>query len=87
MVTIEGDYFVVSNYFTKRRVPVAHLDSVTENFSLRPPSLSLYFEPPTTFGKHVRIIPPAQGLFIFDRKSFDEVAAFLRSVVNDRQRL
>jgi hypothetical protein len=25
LVTVEGDYFVISNYFIKRRVPIAHL--------------------------------------------------------------
>ena len=87
LVTFEGDHFIISNYINSRRVPVAHLASVTENFSLRPPTITLHFEPSTPFGKSVRIIPPAQGLFIFDRKCFDEVAAFLRSLVNDRERL
>jgi hypothetical protein len=86
LVTVEGDYFIISNYFTSRRVPVAHLADITENYSGRTPTIILYFEPPTPFGKRVRIIPP-QGLFIYDRKSFDEVAAFLRSVANDRERL
>ena len=86
-VTVEGAYFLISNYFTSRRAPVTNLASITENFSIRPPTITLHFEPPTPFGKSVRIIPPAQGLFIFDRKGFDEVAAFLRSVVNDRERL
>ena len=86
LVTVEGDYFIISNYFTSRRVPVAHLPDITENYSGRTPTIILYFEPTTPFGKRVRIIPP-QGLFIYDRKSFDEVAAFLRSVVNDRERL
>jgi hypothetical protein len=85
-VTVEGDYFLISNYFTSRRVPVTHLASITESYGFHPPTITLHFEPPTPFGKRVRIIPPVQGLFIFDRKSFDEVAAFLRSVTNDRQR-
>ena len=84
-VTVEGEYFVISNYFTSRRLPVTHLASVTESYGVCS-TITLHFEPPTPFGKRVRIIPP-QGLFIYDRKSFDEVAAFLRSVVNDRERL
>jgi hypothetical protein len=84
-VTAEGDYFLISNYFTSRRVPVAHLASIIEIRDTRTPAITLYFEPPTPFGRRVRIIPPT-GLFVFDRESFDEVAAFLRSVINDRER-
>jgi len=82
-VAIEGDYFRISNYFVSYRVPVAHLASITEIRDNRTPAITLYFEPPTPFGRRVRIIPPT-GLFVFDRESFEEVAAFLRSVVNDR---
>jgi hypothetical protein len=87
LVTVEGDYFLISNYFTSHRAPVAHLASITENRDNRTPAITLYFEPPTPFGRRVRIIPPAQRLFIFDRESFDEVASFLRSLANDRERL
>ena len=86
LVTVEGDYFVISNYFTSHHEPIAHLARITESYSVRPPTITLHFEPPSPFGKRVRIIP-AEGLFIFDRKSFDDVAAFLRSVVSDRERL
>jgi hypothetical protein len=85
LVTVEGDYFVISNYITRRRAPVAHLADITESYSGRTPSITLNFEPPTAFGKSVRIIPP-QGLFTYDRKGFDEVVTFLRSLANDRKR-
>jgi hypothetical protein len=62
LITIEGDYFTISNYFTSHRAPIAHLANVTENNISRLPTISLYFEPPTQFGKRIRIIPP-QGLF------------------------
>ena len=84
-VTVEGDYFLISNYFTSCRVPVANLASIVEIRDDRTSAITLYFEPPTPFGRRVRIIPPT-GLFVFDRESFDEVAAFLRSVINDRER-
>jgi hypothetical protein len=86
-VTVEGDYFVISNYFTSRRVPVTHLASITESYGFRPPTIVLHFEPPTPFGKRVRIIPPVHGLFIIDSKSSDEVAAFLQSLVKNRESL
>jgi hypothetical protein len=85
LVTIEGDYFVISNYFTSHRVPVANLASINE-IRHRTPAITLYFEPPTPFGRRVRIIPPC-GFFIINWEGFDEVVTFLRSVVNDRERL
>jgi len=86
LVTVEGDYFIISNYITCHRAPIAHLVSIAENYNNRTPTITLYFEPPTPFGKRVRIIPP-QGFFMFNREGFDEVAAFLRSRINDRERL
>ena len=86
LVTVEGDHFIISNYVTSHRAPIAHLVSIAENYNNRTPTITLYFEPPTPFGKRVRIIPP-QGLFMFNREGYDEVAAFLRSLINDRERL
>jgi len=86
MVTVEGDYFIISNYINSYRAPIVYLVSMTENYNNRTPTITLYFEPPTPFGKRVRIIPP-QGPFMFKREGFDEVAAFLRSRINDRERL
>ena len=84
LVTVEGDYFVMSNYFTSHHVPIAHLASITESHSVHPPTIILHFEPSSPFGKRVRIIPPQVS---FAPEGPDEVAAFLRSVVNDRERL
>ena len=85
-VTIEDDFFIISNYFTSYRVPVTHLANVTEGFGTRVRRIILHFKPPTPFGKRICIIPP-QGLSISDRKSFDEVTAFLQSLVKKRERL
>jgi hypothetical protein len=85
-VTIEGDFFIISNYFTSYRVPIAHLTDVTEGFGTRLRRIILHFEPKTPFGKRICIIPP-QGSSISDRKSFDEVTAFLQSLVKNRKRL
>jgi hypothetical protein len=82
LVTVEGDYFVISNYFIKRRVPIAHLAKVAESVILnRGPTIILYFEPPTPFGKRVRIITPW-----LSKSSDDEIAAFLRSLISNRER-
>jgi hypothetical protein len=82
LVTVEGDYFVISNYFIKRRVPIAHLAKVGEGAILsRRPTIILYFEPPAPFGKRVRIITPW-----LSKSSDDEIAAFLRSLISNRER-
>ena len=80
LVTLEGDYFVISNYFTSRRVPINHLTDVGESALVsRGPTIILYFEPPTPFGKRVRLITP-----LFAKNSDDEIAAFLRSLIRNR---
>jgi hypothetical protein len=84
-VTIEGDYFRISNYFVSHRVPVAHLASITEIRDNRIPAINLYFEPPTPFGRRVRIIPPS-GIFIFNQEGFNEVVTFLQGLLNDHER-
>jgi len=82
LVTVEGDYFVISNYFIKRRVLITHLAKVAESAILnRGPTIILYFEPPTPFGKRVRIIPPW-----LSKSSDNEIAAFLRSLISNRER-
>jgi hypothetical protein len=84
-VTIEGDYFRISNYFVSHRMPFAHLASIAEIRDNRTPAINLYFDPPTPFGRRVRIIPPT-GIFVFDREGFNEVVTFLRGLLNDPER-
>jgi len=79
-VDVEGDYFIISDYFTSHRVPIAHLANITENYYSRTPAIMLYFEPTTPFGKRVRILPPVEW---FHSERFDEVMVFLRSLVSD----
>ncbi len=81
LVTLEGDYFVISNYFTSCRVPISHLTTVGESALVsRGPTIILYFEPPTPFGKHVRLITP-----LFSKSSDNEIAVFLRSLISNRE--
>ncbi|MGE0131992.1 MAG: hypothetical protein AB7U82_28255 [Blastocatellales bacterium] len=79
LVTIEGVYFAISNYFITRRAPVAHLTKVSVSHFGRGPTIILYFEPPTPFGKRIRIIPIRSG------SDFDETLAFLRSLTDTRE--
>ena len=74
-----GDAFVISNYITTHRVPASHLRRFTENRMNRTPTITLYFEPPTPFGRRVRIIPIPP--FSFSMARFDEVAKLLNSVL------
>jgi hypothetical protein len=84
VVTIEGDHFIISNGFTRHRVPIAHLVYVTESHLFRGPTLILGFDPPTPFGKRVRVITPME---FFSHKRFHEIAAFLRSLTHNREHL
>jgi hypothetical protein len=76
-VTIEDDYFVISNYFTTHRAPIAHLARVNKSYFSRGPMIVLYFEPSGPFGKRVRIIPG---------DGFDEIMAFLQSLISKSER-
>jgi|SRR5688572_13256758 len=79
LVTLDGDYFVISNYFTSRRAPISQLAKVGESRLSRGPTIILYFEPPLPFGKRVRLITPW-----FSKSSDDEIAAFLRPLIDNR---
>src|SRR5215470_9934253 len=79
-VTVEGDHFVISNYFITRRVYISHLVKVGESGFGYIRTIILYFEPPTPFGKRVRLIIPFWG------SDFDEIVAFLRSLISNRER-
>ena len=77
-VAIEGDYFVISNFFVIRRAPISHLARVSESQLLsHGATIILHFEPPTPFGKRVRLITPFGS-------SDDEIAAYLRSLIDSR---
>lgn len=80
-LTIEGNDFLISNYFKTYRVPISQLADVTESHITRPPTLLLHFDPPTPFGKRIRIVPPVG---FFNNKHFKEVSAFLRSLLRDK---
>ena len=76
-VTLEGDEFVISNYFNTHRVPISHFRRFTENRMNRTPTIDLHFDPPTPFGRQVRIVPPR----VFSTKPYDDVVALLRSLI------
>jgi hypothetical protein len=78
-VALDGDSFSISNYFSKCAVPKSHLCRIEEDRSNRTPTITLYFEPPTRFGKRVRIVPPVG---FFSRAAFDEASSFLHSLLN-----
>jgi len=80
-VTVDGDYFVISNYLIIRRVPIAHLAKVGESRLGQFPTIILHFEPSTPFGKRVRLITPW-----FSKSSDDEIAEFLQSLISNRER-
>src|SRR6266853_672745 len=57
-VALEDNVFLISNWFSTRRVPSTHLRKISESRMNREPTITLYFDPPTPFGGKVRIVPP-----------------------------
>jgi hypothetical protein len=80
-VALDGDSFCISNYFSTCAVPISRLCRIEQDRNNRTPTITLYFEPPTPFGKRVRIVPPID----FRRAAFDEVSSFLQSVLNAKR--
>ena len=78
-VTLRGDSFVISNYFSTHSVLTSSLIRIKEDRHNRTPTIMLYFEPPTAFGPRVRILPPVGFL---SRAAFDDVSCYLHSLLN-----
>ncbi len=57
-VSLRGDEFVVSNYLKEVPVPVSTLVKLREDRWNRTPNIALYFNPPTAFGRKIRIVVP-----------------------------
>ncbi len=76
-VSLRGDEFVVSNYRREIGVPVSSLVRVSADPWNRTPNIALFFDPPTSFGRKVRIIVP----WDFERREFDRIAKILRQIV------
>ncbi len=79
-VEIKGDQLSVSNSIKTHLVPARDLYFIDVDRDVKTPSITLYFNPPTPFGKSIRILPPK------DRKrvSFDRAARWLQSQPNCR---
>lgn len=80
-VTLVDDHFVISNYRREIRVPTSQLVRVHEERWNRTPSITLFFDPPTSFGKKIRIIPSIE---LFSRREYDRVAELLRGMLGKR---
>ena len=79
-VEIKGDQLSVSNSIKTYLIPARDLYFMEVDRDTKTPSITLYFNPPTPFGKSIRILPPK------DRKrlSFDRAARWLQSQPNCR---
>jgi len=62
-------------------VPTAHLVEIHEDRWNRTPSITLYFDPPTSLGRKIRIIPPVD---FFSREQFDRVAKLVHGCIERR---
>lgn len=79
-VEIQGDQLSVSNSIKTHLIPALDLYFMEVDRDTKTPSITLFFNPPTPFGKSIRILPPQ------DRKrvSFDRAARWLQSQPNCR---
>jgi hypothetical protein len=81
-VSVDGNSFLISNYITTHRVPISHFHGISERRHNRTPTIVLHFDPPTPFGRSIRIIPPGQ---MFGASRFDKAASFLKSLIDEHQ--
>ena len=61
-VQLDGDALLVSNYLREERVPLRHLQSVTENVRLNTHPVTLQFRRDTGFGERIVFMPPIRLL-------------------------
>ena len=78
-VSVSADQFLISNYLREIRVPVTQLVKIGEDRGNRTPNIALFFDPPTAFGRKIRIVPP------FSRKEFDRIAQLLRGIIGKNE--
>ena len=76
-VSTDGDQFLISDLRRRVLVPVSQLHHWTEDRTNRTPSICLYFDPPTEFGRKIRLITPTDFL---SRKRFDAVVRRLEEI-------
>jgi hypothetical protein len=82
VVEVGGGEFTISNYKKRIAVPVWHLSMIIEDKYNRTPSIDLIFDPPTEFGRVIRIVPP---IGFFSYRTYDAVTVVLREILRCRQ--
>lgn len=73
-VWLNGDVFMISDFRRTIEVSASRLVRIKEERWNRTPNISLFFDPPTEFGRKVTIIVP----WDHKRRQFDEVALLCR---------
>lgn len=76
-VSLRGDDFVVSNYRKEVSVPTSSLVRLSEDRWNRTPNIALFFDPPTSFGRKIRIVVP----WDFRGRKFDQIAQTLHQII------
>jgi hypothetical protein len=79
-VEIKGDHLAVSNFTKTVLVPARDLYFMEVVREMKPPSITLYFNPPTPFGKCIAILPPSD----WKKANFDSATRWLQSQPNCR---
>lgn len=77
-VSLDGVVFRISGAPRSVDIPVSHLHAIEEVTFSRPPSILLFFEPPTPFGRKIRVVPPWE---IGGTDGFEVVTGMLRAIV------
>jgi hypothetical protein len=55
-VSLIGDHLRISNYRREIEVPVSQIRKIKRSRWNRTPNVTLFFDPPTPFGRKVRIV-------------------------------
>src|SRR5882757_2211984 len=77
-VSLDEHYFAIGNYRREILVPISSFLKIREDRFNKTPNISLFFDPPTEFGRKIRLIPLHE---IWSRREFDRISALLRNLV------
>jgi hypothetical protein len=79
-VSLCDGQFLISNYRREIRVPAAQLVKIREDRWNRTPNIALFFDPPTAFGRKIRIVPP---YMVWSSREYNRVVQLLRGIIEE----
>ena len=64
-VWLEGEYLVVSDYVSEERIPIVHVEEITETRLWNPKLIKLRFSRSSKWGEEIVFIAPLRFQFVF----------------------